>query len=228
MSFTGFPIETLRFLAELEHNNHKGWFDENRDRYETYVLEMSRSFVEAMKGPLAEIDPGIVVDPRVNKSMFRINRDTRFNKDAPPYKSHIACLFWDERGKRMRTPGFYFHLEPDKLWLGGGNYRFDKSFKEPYREAVAGDAGQELVEIIERLENDGYDIRGESLQRVPTGYDAEHPRADLLKKQGLTFMKEFAPTPDIVHQPEITKFVADHFRAAHPLLEWLGNAQFAS
>lgn len=226
MSFTGFPIETERFLAELEHNNHKGWFDENRDRYETYVLEMARSFVEAMKAPLAEIDPGIVVDPRVNKSMFRINRDTRFNKEAPPYKTNIACLFWDERGKRMQTAGFYFDLSPGKLWIGGGYYRFAKPFKEKYREAVAGDAGEDLVKILGQLEADGYDVRGESLKRVPSGFDSDHPRAELLKKQGLTFMKEFAPVPEIVHLPELPDFVATHYRAAHPLIAWLGRAQF--
>ena len=41
-SFTGFSDDTVRFLAELTFNNEKGWFDENRARYEAVWLEPAR------------------------------------------------------------------------------------------------------------------------------------------------------------------------------------------
>jgi uncharacterized protein (TIGR02453 family) len=228
MTFEGFPKETLRFLAELEIHNHKGWFDDNRDRYEKYVLEMARSFVEAMEEPLGEIDGGIVVDPRVNKSMFRINRDVRFNPEKPPYKPHIACLFWNERGKRMKAPGYYFHLEPDQLLLGGGSYQFPKDFKEPYREAVASDEGEELEDILSDLISHGYDIEGGMYKRMPSGYDADHPRADLLKRKGLIFSWSESPPPESVHSAEITDYVSEHYARTYPLIDWLSRAMFES
>ena len=36
-TFTGFPADTLTFLGELEANNNRDWFQENKERYEETV-----------------------------------------------------------------------------------------------------------------------------------------------------------------------------------------------
>jgi glycerol-3-phosphate dehydrogenase len=57
-----------------------------------------------------------------------------------------------------------------------------------YREAVAADSpGTELQEIVDRLEAKGYTIGGEELKRVPPGYPADHPMADLLRWKDVVF-----------------------------------------
>ena len=85
MAFNGFSGEMLRFLADLKENNSKEWFDPHRDDYDKYVMEPSREFVIDMGDRLREVIPGIVAAPRVNQSIFRLNRDTRFSKDKSPY-----------------------------------------------------------------------------------------------------------------------------------------------
>jgi uncharacterized protein (DUF2461 family) len=42
--------------------------------------------VDAAGEALAEIAPAVEAQPRVNGSIFRINRDVRFSKDKRPYK----------------------------------------------------------------------------------------------------------------------------------------------
>jgi uncharacterized protein (DUF2461 family) len=80
MAFLGFSPETLVFYSELAINNNKAWFDAYRKDYDNCVLEPSREFVIAIGERLRELAPKVMADPRINKSIFRIYRDTRFSK----------------------------------------------------------------------------------------------------------------------------------------------------
>ena len=88
--FEGFFKETIDFFKELKTNNDKLWFDLHRGPYEDYVLGTAKSFIIAMGERLKKLSPTINADPRTNKSLFRINRDTRFSKDKTPYKTQYT------------------------------------------------------------------------------------------------------------------------------------------
>ncbi|WP_455393079.1 TIGR02453 family protein, partial [[Eubacterium] cellulosolvens] len=124
--FNGFPKEFTSFFTDLAMNNNKSWFNEHRQDYEQFVLEPSKLFVIAMGERLTELSRDINAIPMVNKSLFRLNRDTRFSKDKSPYKTNLGILFWEGRRKRMECPGFYFHVEANTLMLGDGMYQFPK------------------------------------------------------------------------------------------------------
>jgi hypothetical protein len=59
----------------------------------------SRSASELQRAGLA----GIRAEPRVNGSILRINRDTRFSTDKRPYKDHLDFWFWE--GERRAASG---------------------------------------------------------------------------------------------------------------------------
>ena len=92
--FNGFSKELVQFFKELEKNNTKQWFDQHRNEYEECVLSPSREFVAAMDSRLRKIAPEVNAIPKVNQSLFRINRDTRFSKDKSPYKTCMGIWFW--------------------------------------------------------------------------------------------------------------------------------------
>ena len=117
-AFTGFSKDTIKFFDGLRKNNNKDWFEQHRDMYENSVLEPSKAFVVAMGARLRAIAPRIIAVPKVNKSLFRINRDTRFSLNKSPYKTNLGIYFWEGVRPRMECSGFYFHLEPPKMILG--------------------------------------------------------------------------------------------------------------
>src|SRR5689334_8475618 len=45
VAFQGFPRAGLKFLAELQENNNKAWFDAHRATYENDLLAPMRAFV---------------------------------------------------------------------------------------------------------------------------------------------------------------------------------------
>ena len=55
--FSHFPSGTLCFLNELEANNTKTWFEQNKQRYYDLILEPSRAFVEEMGEHLMALEP---------------------------------------------------------------------------------------------------------------------------------------------------------------------------
>ncbi|HEX9783748.1 MAG TPA: DUF2461 family protein, partial [Opitutaceae bacterium] len=108
--FSGFPSETARFLRAFGENNDKAWFDAHRADYESAYLAPARSFVAALGPRLQRISPAVAFAPKVNGSIFRINRDVRFFKDKWPYKDHIDLWFWRGDRRGWDSPGFFFRM----------------------------------------------------------------------------------------------------------------------
>ena len=109
--FDGFPKQTLTFLRGLRRNNTKAWFEEHRGDYEQYWVDPAKAFVDSAGAGLQSIAP-VAAEPRVNGSIFWINRDIRFSKDKTPYKDHLDFWFWE--GSRKTAPsGFFLRISPD-------------------------------------------------------------------------------------------------------------------
>jgi len=80
--FQGFSKETIAFFRGLKRNNNRQWFESHHEVYKDCVLEPAKAFVVALGRRLKEISPHIVAVPKINKSIFRLNRDTRFSYDV--------------------------------------------------------------------------------------------------------------------------------------------------
>ena len=124
MEFRGFDPSLFEFLEELADNNHRSWFQNNKERYETVVLEPSLAFIREFASRLKTISPYFVAsDRRVGGSLMRVYRDTRFGKDKTPYKTNVGIQFRHEFGKDVHAPGFYVHWRRANAswrWASGG------------------------------------------------------------------------------------------------------------
>ncbi len=151
--FSGFTKETVRFYTALRKNNNRDWFEANRETYERHVMTPAKLFVTAMGERLKTVIPGIVAVPKVNKSIFRINRDTRFSLDPSPYKTNLGLYFWDgvraadgirrasisASSRRTSCSAAGMYMIPDSL-LG----RYRKAVVDPRR-------GAEIAKIVAAL-----------------------------------------------------------------------------
>ncbi|HOW84530.1 MAG TPA: DUF2461 domain-containing protein [Candidatus Aminicenantes bacterium] len=221
-AFAGFSRETVRFFTELRRNNAKPWFDAHREAYERRVLDPARLFVTALGARLQAIVPGIVAVPAVDKSIFRIRRDTRFSLDPAPYKTNLGIYFWDRARGRMESAGFYVGLEPPDIMLGGGMYVIPDSLLGRYRKALVDPRrGAEIAGIVEALRAiPGCAIEGEHYKRVPAGFDPAHRNAGLLRHRGLYAGFETRVPPEFFG-PEFVDYCFERFAPMAPLHRWL-------
>lgn len=226
--FVGFPKEMQVFFRDLASNNSKEWFEANRNRYERYVLEPSRSFVVAIGEKLRPIVPGIQAIPIANKSLFRINRDIRFSKDKTPYKTHMGLYVWEgDRPKRMECSGFYIHYDDGKVFLGGGLHDFPKDILKGYREQVANKTNaKELKKIIDTVsQHPEITVGGEHYKRPPSGYEVVPENETLLKYKGL-FASLEPNLPDSFYKPEFLDFCFERYKVMLPLHRWIVDNLF--
>ena len=220
--FSGFSKDTVRFFTELRRNNNRDWFEAHRAAYETEVMEPAKAFISAMGARLQSIAPRILAIPKVNKSIFRLNRDTRFSLDPSPYKTNLGLYFWEGSQSRMEASGFYFHLEPPNVILGIGVYELPVLLLGQYRRAVVDPKrGKELSRIVALISaSKGFTLGGMHYKRVPAGFDPSHPNAELLKHTGLYAGFETRIRPELF-SARLLDYCFNRYKAAAPLHRWL-------
>lgn len=220
--FQGFFKETVKFFNDLKENNSTKWFGSHRKEYEAFVMNPAKAFVRTMGEKLQTLSPDIMAIPKVNKSLFRINRDTRFSPDKSPYKTNLGIFFWEGSPFRMECPGFYFHLEPPNILLAGGIYMIPKYLFDAYRNSVVHSKyGKELGEIIGQVsKKKGYKLGGRQYKRIPSGYDPSHPNAQLLLHTGLHVGYE-ALIPEELYSKKLVTYCFEKFQSIYPLHRWL-------
>jgi len=206
VGFDGWPESAVEFYEGLELDKSKAYWIEHRAVYECDVRG-------PMDSLLAELEPEFGA-----AKVFRPYRDVRFSSDKSPYKTACGAGAYTEGGAAL-----YLQVSADGLMAGSGYYHMDRDQLERYRAAVAADeSGKEVEAAVEELERSGFDILGEALKTAPRGYPKDHPRIRLLKHKGLVMWRQ-DPPGGVLHSPDAVAWVAECWRAARPLNDWLSR-----
>lgn len=133
---TPFSKQTLDFLFENRLNDSKLWFEEHKDQYRKLVLEPLHDLAEELAPAMRAIDPQFVTEPRVDKTICRIRRDTRFSRDKSLYRDNMWIIF--KRGKMHGTevPGIYFEISQHGFEYGCGFYKASPAYLQALRGRV--------------------------------------------------------------------------------------------
>jgi uncharacterized protein (TIGR02453 family) len=215
-AFPGFPAEGLAFFASLRRNNRREWFQPRKAIFEDKLKQPMRELVGALNSAMKRFAPDYVTDP--DKAIYRIYRDTRFSKDKTPYKDHIAAFF--PRCGDKASAGFYFAVSHKEVAIGGGLYMPEPAALLAIRQHLAERHAEfHRIAAARPLRQLFTAVQGEQLARVPRGYSADHPAADLLRLKQFHLYVQMPP--DLATTPAVYTEVVKHFRAATPLVEFL-------
>jgi uncharacterized protein (TIGR02453 family) len=216
-----FPLNTLEFLKKLSKNNNKEWFEENRELFNSDLLQPALQFVVDLGEKLKTIAPDIIAVPKIDKSIFRLHRDVRFSKDKSPYKTNLGIYFWEGKRKKMECSGLYFHIDPKSYFLGTGMYMLSNDLLKAYREKIYDPVlGKELNDTIKKVMKKGvYGLGGKTYKRVPKGYDPDYPYADYLLHSGFYIYYEGKNIGDLVKDPVSYSFKI--YKDMLPVHKWL-------
>ena len=129
-----FSPDFNQFFKELAANNHKDWFDQNRERYHRNIKEPFELFVTAVIDELKKEDSRLNVNPK--STIFRINRDIRFSKDKSPYKLNRSAAIAPNGKKSIAQGGIYFEIGPGRVAIGGGAFQPDKEELQSLRDYI--------------------------------------------------------------------------------------------
>ena len=221
--YANFKPETIAFLNELKKNNNRDWFNENKSRYEEQVLDVALYFIQSMQDPLKEIAPHFTAIPkRVSGSLMRVYRDTRFSKNKLPYKTNIGIQFRHEQAKNVHSPGYYVHIDPDKVFLGAGMWMPESGPLLRIRQRIADKPAEWQCVKGHKTFVRHFKLGKSSLTRPPRGFDKEQPMIEDIKRKSFIAIKNM--NHDDVLNPRFQRKVETAFKAATPFMQFLCKA----
>jgi uncharacterized protein (TIGR02453 family) len=201
VSFTGIPVAALDFYEDLEADNTKIFWNAHKHVYD-----------EQVKAPLLALAEALEPEFGAPK-FFRPYRDVRFAKDKTPYKTHQGMWFGDSAR--------YLHISAAGLFVAAGYWDTSPAQVDRLRRAVADDvAGPELERAVAAVRKAKFELGGHQLTRVPSGYDKDHRRAELLRYRSLTAHRELG-CPPWLHTKRAQSEIGKSLRAVAPLVDWL-------
>ena len=203
-SFDGFPVAALDFYDDLELDNTKSFWTAHKDTYDTAVKTPMAALVEALEPEFGAA------------KVFRPYRDVRFAKDKTPYKTAQGAFV-----ASGPSTGWYVQVSAAGVRVGVGFYEASGPRLASIRSAIADDkAGRRLQRILTTLEKTGWELGGETLKTAPRGYDADHPRIDLLRHKSMSLGRSYGFEP-FIHTVGLLDRVREDWRAGRPFVEWV-------
>jgi len=215
-----FTPKTLAFLRALRRNNNREWFKARKAEYEEHVLGPMCDVVAQLAIDFRDFAPTLVADPK--RCIYRIYRDTRFSADKRPLKTQVAAVFTPRDGERHRSPGLYFHVEPDGVLAAGGLYMPDPAALHRLREHIAANY-RHLDSIVAspQFRSKAGELGGDRLVRVPRPFPADHPAAEYLRLKQYLAGHEWPA--DFACSPRFYRGLLEVFRMLSPLVAFLDD-----
>ena len=216
-----FTKDTFAFLADLEANNAKDWFEANKDRYETHWKTAALDFIADVAADMSRLDPPLQAIPRLNKTLRRINRDVRFSKDKSPYKPRLHMIFWTG-GHPNRSPAMHVVLHPEGIGYGTGQFGLEPAALANNRARIVGKDGDALINALDLAAKVNCTMGDPGLARLPRGFEAEGRRAELLRHKAYVARTHdvMAPRNEIIGAGA-KGLLVEKTEALLPLIRWL-------
>ena len=218
--------DLIQFLGELEENNNRAWFVMNKPRYDILRTELLELVTELIR-EIIRFDPAVAqCNPK--KALFRVNRDLRFSRGRPPYKTTFSAAITASGLKKPSQgggPAYYFHLDAyGKLLIAGGEYRPPPDRLRPVRNHVVNDPAGFGKVLKDKGLNDVFGglQQEDRLLRLPKGFDANAPHQEALKLKSFVAWREISVRK--LQPSALPSLLLEDFRKAAPLVKWLRTA----
>lgn len=214
-----FDEKFITFFSELEKNNNKEWFHDNKKNYENYVKKPMLAFVTDVVEELQKLDSTIQIEPK--KCIGRINRDIRFSKDKTPYKirsfAHII-----KGDKTNPLPVIAFQLGAKDVGIMSGFYNPPKERLKDIRANIVSNPIQfkKLYSEKNFIEKFGQ-VKGDFIKRIPAEYKACFVNEPLVANKQFYYVKEFKA--DVILSDELLPLILEYWKTAKPMNDFLSK-----
>ncbi len=220
-----FKPAIFEFLKELEANNEKRWWEQNKERYISVVRDPALEFITDFAPTLKIFSSHFVADPKtVGGSLMRPYRDMRFSNDPTPYKTNVGIQFRHEEGKDVHAPGIYVHIEPGSCFAGVGLWSPETSAAHSIRRHINDNADAWRTAAHSDAFEKAWSLSHaeESLKRLPKQYDPDHPFVDDIRLK--SFIASRSLSQKVVTSASFSEGLSADLEKARPLAAFLCKA----
>lgn len=208
----------IEFIKKIAQNNNREWFAEHKEEYESEREDIINFADELLKK--VQLHDHIETASG-KKSIFRIYRDVRFSKNKLPYKTYWSGSF--KRATKLLRGGYYFHIEPDNNFIGGGFWGPESKDLKKMRYNIAEYESEFRGVLADKnfIKQFG-SLGGDQLKTAPKGIDKMHPAIDLLRYKQYILSRKF--TDKEVLSANFLNEVDDCLKAMRPFFDFMSEA----
>lgn len=212
---------TIDFLKDLKTHNYREWFAEQKKRYETAKADFENFALELLnylKSMDKELEP-----LELKQCVYRIYRDVRFSPNKEPYKTHFGAFYAKNGGRKSNHAGYYFHLDAEECFFGGGMYMPLPDYLKAIRQEIYYQP-KEFKAILNASSFKAY-YNGidpiEKLKKAPKDYPADFEEIELLKNKH--FFASHYYRQETALEPDFLAFTKQGLAAVKPLVDWINR-----
>ena len=217
-----FSSQTLDFLMENKLWDSREWFLENRHVYEEFVLGPLAELTSLLEPTINKIDPLLICEPKINKSISRIYRDTRYSKDKSIFREVMWLLFIRDKKQYKNYPAFYFEISPYCFRYGLGYYWTPPEVLESMRGLILA-SDRAFLRANRHLKSQNvFEITGEMYKR-DRYLDYPQDVKRWLNRKNISIDTE-SHDFDLLFSDRLSNVLAEGFLSLKPEYEFLSKA----
>lgn len=183
MAPIGFSSESFRLLQALRSNNTKAWYADNRAAFKDHLLQPFEDMLLETAERLAGHEFEMLGGPQ---TMFRQDRDARFNKGPNAYHTYVSGMLSPSGTKDASFGVIYARLTITGGFLSAGFHDLSTKQLNKFRDHILRypDKYKKIIDelgtagLIFPEDMDPFDLPSLSLTMMPRGY-AQHADTDL-------------------------------------------------
>lgn len=214
---------SLDFLTENRFEDSLDWFHAHKREYEALVLAPLAELVEELAPVMRGIDSRLIVEPRVDRCISRIYRDTRFSKDKFRYRDVMWIVFLRDKKLYYGPPTFFFEFSPRGFRYGCGWYQAQPKTMEMLRGMIVENAAP-FRKARKAVENQTlFGMEGEAYKR--SRFPGQPPALRAwLDRKNLCFIHNSTDF-EVLFSPELGTTLAEGFGLLAPVYHFFRAAE---
>ena len=211
----GIEKSTLDFLKTLSRNNDREWFQKNKARYTSSLVNVT-SWLDELIGEMNKHDR--IQTKSGKESLYRIYNDVRFSADKTPYNPRFAGHL--KRVKPTLRGGYYFWIKPGESRVGCGfTYPNSEDLLRIRQDIDVNFSEWRKLLQSKKIQTVFGDMQGDHVKTAPRGFDKDHPAIEILRYKQFWFERSF--TDQEVLAKDFTKRVNDTYKAIRPFFDYM-------
>lgn len=213
-----FTPETINFLVENRIMNSREWYAEHKEAFRRLVFEPMAELVCEVAPTISAIDPLIVTEPKTDKTISRIYRDTRYSNDKLLYREEMWFSFKRNKHNFPHYPEFFFVIGPNGFSYGCGYYEIKREALDELRRLILLQDPVAMAALDFYAAQNHFTLDGDKYKRSRYPDQPENMR-DWLDRRGGICVIHRSKDADLLFSSELGEIIKSQFMLAKPVYE---------
>lgn len=215
--------ELIDFLTENYWQNSREWFQAHKEEYRRKVVDPMAELVVALTPFMKSVDPLIVCEPKVDRTISRIYRDLRYARYDTLYRDEVWISFRRDHKEFPLYPQFYVYITPVEFGYGCGYYLASPEVMRAIRSLIV-ERSPKFTEMFAAFaKQDRFTLQGDAYKRDRFPEEPAEYKTWLNRKT--LFAEYLSRAFDQLFSPDFPAQVTKDFEQLIPLYQFLLYAE---